>query len=169
MSEKQQLLHLQRGLKPSLAQMTIPFDPQTCLELLEQAKGLEAAAAMIEASIPPNTTRPATEDMPDEVAAIQPAFQYRPQHPPTHQQYSTQYGQQLPDHQGFSGYDRGPYHQQQHERSSRNQTSTQWFSPLPQQSYPDYYSSAIRCYSCDNIDHFARECRSGRRNYYPKV
>jgi hypothetical protein len=188
MSEKQQRLHLQRGLKPSLAQMTIPFNPQTCLELLEQAKRSETAAAMIEASASPSTTRAATEEISDEVAAIQSSFQYRRQHPSSysqqrgtsyfssdpssqssHQQYASQYYHRIPEHSDSSSYTRGHTRQQQHERWPRNQTSTQTSGPSYQQQHSGYDSSSIGCYSCGKFGHFARECRSGRQNYYPKA
>ncbi|CAF0939336.1 unnamed protein product, partial [Didymodactylos carnosus] len=46
MTESKQIIHLLRGLKPSIQQHVIISDPQKCAGLLEQAKWVEAATAL---------------------------------------------------------------------------------------------------------------------------
>ncbi|CAF1094626.1 unnamed protein product [Didymodactylos carnosus] len=134
-------------------------NPKTSLELLEQAKRSEAAAAIQTPVTSIATTRTVTEEVSEEMAAIHPHL--------THRRQSYLHGSQQPNY--FSYNTRGRIRQQQQERWPRSQPSTRWFGPSYRQKHPDYYSSSTECYSCGKPGHFARECRSSRANYYPKA
>ncbi|CAF1372994.1 unnamed protein product [Didymodactylos carnosus] len=61
-TEKEKVLHLLRGLKPSLLQAVLMFDPSTCNNLLEQAKRAEAATSLAQLSTITTTTTVETDD-----------------------------------------------------------------------------------------------------------
>ena len=68
MPTNERLLHLLRGLKPSLAQTLIMLNPQTCSELLEQGKRAEAASILSQSTASSPTV--ADTDNHETVAAI---------------------------------------------------------------------------------------------------
>ena len=76
MPADERLLHLMRGLKPSLAQTIIMFNPRDCSELLDHGKRAEAAAY----NAPPSPSTPIQDDT--VTTDLSAAIHKRPDHVP---------------------------------------------------------------------------------------
>ncbi|CAF1443083.1 unnamed protein product, partial [Didymodactylos carnosus] len=55
MTESEQIIHLLRGLKPSIQHHVIINDLKQCTDLLEQAKRMEAATTLTQPTVTPTT------------------------------------------------------------------------------------------------------------------
>jgi len=69
MLENEKILHLLRGLKPSILQHFMMYDPKTCKDLLEQAKRAEAAADITQPQTAISATV-TTEEIAETTAAL---------------------------------------------------------------------------------------------------
>jgi hypothetical protein len=135
MSESEKILHLLRGLKPSILQQVMMFDPKTCSDLLEQAKRAEAAAAIIQ----PQASM-TTNNMPESIEETTAALRRTTIN--NNQQFDNlnQNGQQqsIFNHRQFqSNYNNNLHHHRQQTGASR-----------------------LICYNCNGLGHYAYQCPS---------
>ncbi|CAF4584237.1 unnamed protein product [Didymodactylos carnosus] len=156
MTEKEKVLHLLRGLKPSLLQAVLMFDPSTCDNLLEQAKRAEAATSLAQLSTITTTTTVETDDT---TAAIRRASNSpnsgisHPQQP----KWDTQdYRRSEPTYYGGS---RPQWSQPQRYNSNYSSNNYQNYSQ-PRRTTFRPASSSFKCYNCGGIGHYSYQCPS---------
>ncbi|CAF1566645.1 unnamed protein product [Adineta ricciae] len=184
MNEAEKLLHLLRGVKPSLAQNIIMFSPKTIQEFLELAKRSETTYAGAP-SLPTATTEESEftaviddENSSEQVAAIS---RRKGQPPPSRESQSSNNHYQHRNFPRRSTFHDPMYPIQYQATSQNNYVSPRnnyneqpevihsRSYPQSQQNWDDHRqysgSSRNRCYNCDGFGHIARICPSARRQH----
>ena len=135
MREDEKILHLLRGLKPSILQQVMMTDPKTCKDLLEQAKRAEAAAAITHPQATTTTTM--AESIEETTAAIRRTTINN-------------------NNQQFDKPNRNSQHQPNYnQRWSQPKYNDNQFRRRQQGG-----SSQLICYNCNGIGHYAYQCPS---------
>lgn len=141
MPESEKILHLLRGLKPTLLQRVMMYDPSTCEELLRYAKRAE----VVEDITQPVTTAPTvqtstTDDAIETTAALR------------HSTINTNYSSSP-----TPGYQNRSSNYQQPRSSSSFNNNNQFRSARQPRRTP---SSKVICYNCNGFGHFSYQCPS---------
>ena len=175
MPADERLLHLLRGLKPSIAQTTIMFNPRGCSELLEHGKRAEAAAYTAQITAPSSQLEDIMSN--DISAAIgsrsdRPVSSY-PSSPPSNNYNAPSSSNTQRQQQSFTSSRSRPSHRSSPQTQTNN-SYTDSFSP-DQPSYtnpprqnrrqrPAPTTSNFTCYTCSGYGHRARDCPTPREH-----
>lgn len=136
MTDNEKILHLLRGLKPSLLQQVMLHDPSTCQELLEYAKRAEVVAEITQST--PPVSSPVTS--PDEITETTAALR----------RLST------------NNYSAGPSSRYQRESGNnyRPNLSRTYDNHNRTRQPRQPRSSEVVCYNCRGIGHRSYQCPS---------
>lgn len=173
MPADERLLHLLRGLKPSIAQTIIMFNPRDCSELLEHGKRAEAAAYTAQIT---NSSMEPDDIVPNDISAAigsrsdRPVSSYPSSSPSSNYNApSSSNTQRQP--QSFTAFRSRPS-QRSSPQTQHNNTYPDSF-PAGQQSDtnpPRQHrrqrnvptASNFTCYTCGGYGHRARDCPTPR-------
>lgn len=139
MPESEKILHLLRGLKPTLLQRVMMYDPASCAELLQYAKRAEVVEEITQPLITPVAVS-TTDDIVETTAALRrsaPNMNYSNGSPSGYQSRSP--NSQPP--RSSSNYGNNNYFRST--RKSRGGTSTR-----------------VMCYNCNGFGHYSYQCSS---------